>query len=143
MKRILLFTLLLAFTISGCNKSGKKTAAPVVDNIQEELVEATDSDTIYQEEVFEEAEPEFEPLAPDKYFLITASFRKYENAQKYQEELRNKGMRSEIIQRNYGPNNQYYRVSYMSFSDKAEALRTMRNERTQQGKEKVWILSRE
>jgi len=42
--------------------------------------------------------------------------------------------------RSWGENSDFYKVSYMGFSDKKEAISKMQQERSQPGKEKVWVL---
>ncbi|ASB48932.1 SPOR domain-containing protein [Alkalitalea saponilacus] len=135
MKGIFLITGIALLAFGACKE--KATKAPPPEPVIEEVVEIAEPDTLYQEQVVEE--PVYVP-EPDKYFLIAASFVEYDNAQRCQSDLLNRGMRSEIIQRSHGPNSNFYRVSYMSFNDKREALRTLNNERNQEGKENVWLL---
>ncbi len=77
---------------------------------------------------------------PDKYYLIAASFSSQSNAEKYKNQLNQQGFQSQVITRNWGPNSEFYKVSYMGFSDKQQAISKMKQERNQTGKEDVWVL---
>jgi cell division protein FtsN len=140
MKLITLITLFAGILIfSACNKKQKTVPVPVLP----EIVEAIEPDTTYYEEIIEEVieEPvQNNSAANDKYFLIKASFVEYSNAEKCQQDLQNKGLQSEIIQREQGPNPNFYKVSYMSFSSRQQAISTLNNERNSQGTEDVWLL---
>ena len=57
---------------------------------------------------------------PHQYFVITGSFRNYENAKKFQIEILNNGFTSEILKNESG----LYRVSVMS-TDEIDAAREM------------------
>src|SRR5690554_635521 len=137
MKSIFLMSAVVLFLGAACKE--KKQAPPPPPPKPEVVVEPQDTLEIapVQEEVVY-AEPV--PLAPDKYFLISASFQEYANAEKYQKELANQGFSSEIIHRQHGPNNEFYRVSYQAYSSWKEALNQLEAERNTPGKEGVWLL---
>ena len=139
MRNVVLAAIVLLLSFSGCkDKAAKKSPAakptPVV------VAENPVTDSSFVEEAEEKHIENKNLAANDKYFLISASFQEYNNAEKLQIALSNKGMNSQIIQRSSGPNSEFYKVSYMSFSDWNEAVRTLNNERATPGKEGVWLL---
>ncbi|MDE5423208.1 SPOR domain-containing protein [Ancylomarina sp. DW003] len=73
--------------------------------------------------------------AINKYFLISASFKNKNNAERMQVKLEKNGFDSQIIP---APNN-FYRVSYKGFSKRAEAFKELKIARNTQGKENVWL----
>jgi cell division protein FtsN len=87
-----------------------------------------------------------EPIAPpavakpDKYFLVAGSFLKQENAERCKSDWTQKGYQSQVVTRSPGVNSDFFRVSYMSFSDRKEAINAMQQERAMEGKEQVWVL---
>lgn len=142
MKKILLFTLVIALGAVACKNKKEAKQEPVVNQVIEPIKPDTIAEVIEEEVVEEEPEPVVytEPVAPSKYFLISGSFIEYSNAQKYHQELINQGLTSEIIERPFGPNGEYYKVSYMGFSSWNEAVETLRRERQLPGKDSVWLL---
>ncbi len=159
MKKNLALLLICFLPFISCKDKKSKVSTPVVKEvITPEIVEedtlSIKADTLAveieeeeQEEIFNE-ESFQSNLAidnsdkPHKYFLIGGSFIQYENAQRYQQKLINDGYSSEIIERPEGPNSQFYKVSYMSFSSWNNAVEQYKSERYQTGKEDVWILVR-
>lgn len=138
MRKIALFTVLAVLLLAGCKD---KPQAPVKKKPATTVVEEKKPDTTHVEKVIEEAPVvEQQPVVPDKYFLISGSFQELSNAEKFQSNLANQGMNSQIIEREQGPNSDFYKVSYMGFSDWNEALRTLESERNTPGKEGVWLL---
>lgn len=138
MQKLALFTVLAVFLIAGCKDKPKAPAKKPATAV----VEEKKPDTTFVEEVIDE-EPILEEQAPEiaqKYFLISGSFQEYSNAEKLQRNLADQGMDAQIIQREPGPNSDFYKVSYMGFSDWKEALATLENERNTPGKEGVWLL---
>ncbi len=81
-----------------------------------------------------------QPVEPDRYFLIAGSFMKQENAAKLESEWRQKGYETQIVTRSWGANSDFYRVAYMGFSDRKQAINAMEQERALPGKEDVWVL---
>lgn len=144
MLKYFIFIVAAAFCFTSCNKKTTKPTPPPVK--VEEVVEPEETeepDTI-DERVFTEAELNA-PVSKsssenDKYFLISASFSNYANAEKHQKSLQAKGFSSEIITREQGANNDFYKVSYKSFSNYQEALRELDNEKAISGNENVWLL---
>lgn len=134
MKKILL--LATAFLVIGVACKDKKEPPQPVQHEIEEPVQP-EPDTISQQ--IEEPEP-IEPAEPDKYFLIAASFQKQSNAESFKNQLNDKGFQAEVITREWGPNSEFYKVSYMGFSDRKEAIERMQQERNQPDKEDVWVL---
>ncbi len=134
MKKIfLLATALLVITAACKDKKEPPEKEPV-----QKVAPPPEPDTIAQKA--EEPEPEPVPQEPDKYFLIAGSFSSQDNAESFKKELSDKGFNSQVIMRNWGENSDFYKVSYMGFSDKKEAINIMEQERTQPGKEDVWVL---
>jgi cell division protein FtsN len=139
MKSIALFAILVAFVLTGCKDNAKK-AAPAKKPTTAQVEEKKPDTTFVEEVTVEEPIAEARPMVPNKYFLISGSFQDLSNAEKFQRTLANQGMDAQIIQREPGPNSDFYKVSYMGFSDWKEALRTLENERSTPGKEGVWLL---
>ncbi len=81
-----------------------------------------------------------QPMKPDRYFLIAGSFMNQENAEKLEAEWRQKGYETQIVTRSWGANSDYFRVAYMGFSDRKQAINAMEQERALSGKENVWVL---
>lgn len=144
MLKYVIFFVAAGFCFTACNKKTTKPTPPPVT--VEEVVEPEDVEEpeVGNEPVFTEAELNA-PVnktssANDKYFLISASFSSYANAEKHQKSLQAKGFSSEIITREQGANNDFYKVSYKSFSNYQDALRALDNEKAIPGNENVWLL---
>lgn len=137
MKRIFLMSAVILILGAACKE--KKQAPPPPPPAPKAEVVAEPQDTVEVAPVQEEV-VYAEPVEPDKYFLISGSFQEYANAEKHQKELANQGFSSEIIHRQHGPNNEFYRVSYQSYSSWKEALNNLESERNTPGKEGVWLL---
>jgi cell division protein FtsN len=134
MKKIfLLATALLVIGVACKDKKEPPKKEPV-----KKVAPAPKPDTIAKK--VEEPEPEPVPQEPNKYFLIAGSFSSQGNAESFKKDLTDKGFNSEVIMRNWGKNSDFYKVSYMGFSDKKKAINKMQQERTQPGKEDVWVL---
>lgn len=150
--RIIVISLIVAgFCFTACNKKTKKaTTKPVVKEAAIQPDSAITTDTMVVEEIVPE-EPIFseeeiqkpekpQSSANDRFFLISASFSEYTNAEKHQQALIRKGFSSEIITRQEGAHSNFYKVSYMSFSNYHDALQKLDQERNSPGKEHVWLL---
>ncbi len=138
MQKLALFTILAMFILAGCKDKpqpapAKKPATTMVEEIKPDT-------TAFEEAMFEEPVVNTRPNIANKYFLISGSFQEYSNAEKFQRDLVNKGMDAQIIHREPGPNSDFYKVSYMGFSNWKEALSALENERNTPGKEGVWLL---
>jgi cell division protein FtsN len=137
MKKVILVA--VTFLIIGA--SCKDKPKPVKKVPAKEEVKAPERpDTIAEKLEQPEPTPEPVPRKPDKYFLIVGSFSNQNNAEALKKELSDQGFESQIITRNWGENSNFYKVSYMGFSDKQEAINKMQEERIQPGKEDVWVL---
>lgn len=135
MKKILLVA--AAFLVIGV--ACKDKPKPVEKKpVKKEVKAPVKKDTVARK--VEKPEPEPIPEKPDKYFLIAGSFSDQANAESFKQELLEKGFESQVITRNWGDNSDFYKVSYMGFSDKTEAIAKMEQERMQAGKEDVWVL---
>ena len=71
----------------------------------------------------------------NKYFLISASFKNQDNANRMQSKLQKEGYDSQIIL----ASNNFYRVSYKGFSVRAEAFKELKLARSSEGRENVWL----
>ena len=131
MKKILL--LATAFLVIGVACKDKPEPP---EPVQQEI-EQPEPEPVVEE--IEEPEP-VEPAEPDRYFLIAASFQKQSNAETFKNQLSDKGIQAQVITRPYGPNSEFYKVSYMGFSERKEAIEKMRQERNQPDKGDVWVL---
>ncbi|WP_291855869.1 SPOR domain-containing protein [Marinilabilia sp.] len=136
MKKIfLLATALLVIGVACKDKKEPPRKEPV-----NKVAPAPKPDTIAQKVEEPKPEPKPVPQEPDKYFLIAGSFSNQNNAESFKKELTGQGFKSEVIIRNWGENSDFYKVSYMGFSNRKEAINKMQQERTQPGKEDVWVL---
>lgn len=127
---IIVLVAILGISFSSCKqktrrvkKKVKKVAVVKQEPISKDTVE-------YKEEV--------EPVVvadPNKYFIIAASFQSKENAEAMVSRLIDLGYQSRIFE----SADNFYRVSYMSFTDKNEALRTLEEERSKEDSEDVWL----
>jgi cell division protein FtsN len=134
-----LIIIAVVFTASCKDKPEKEPQKPVQSEVVQTEVE---KDTLKQEiemPVVEE-EPVEPPKPADKYFLIAGSFAKEHNANIFKSKLEADGYSSQVIERRGGPNEEFYKVSYMSFYDKKEAYAELRNARRTDGREDVWLL---
>lgn len=125
---ILVFAIILGVGFTSCKqkkrkvrKKVKKVAVVVQDTIQQDT-------TSYEEEVVT-------PSVPDKYFLIAASFESKKNAEGMLSKLTELGYESRI----FISEDNDYRVSYMGFSDKEEALMMLKEERSKDETKDVWM----
>jgi len=132
---------------ASCNKPGNVPSKPVQ---QEEIIQAEQPDTIIVDnnETFFTEEQILAPVANttssgNKYFLISASFSDYANAEKHQKKLISQGLSSEILTREDGVNSQFYKVSYMSFNNYNEAEQKLKQEKNTTGKGDIWLLVKE
>jgi len=73
--------------------------------------------------------------APNKYFLISASFKNELNAEKMKTKLKKEGYDSQI----FLASNNYYRVSYKGFSNREQAFKELKQARSTKGHEDVWL----
>jgi cell division protein FtsN len=140
MERLAYFLVAATLLFAGCNKAEKAQPKPIQ---QEEIIETEEPDTIIETAFTEEQilAPAASPVSSNnKYFLISASFSDYANAEKYQKTLVDQGLSSEIITRKDGVNGEFYKVSYMSFNNYNEAIQKLNQEKVTPGKEGIWLL---
>ncbi|MFO8001856.1 MAG: SPOR domain-containing protein [Marinilabilia sp.] len=139
MKKTLLVAAAFLIIGAACKDEEKPTqTTQTSENLEQSAPSEPDTTTEKVEE--ETPEPPAEPEEPNKYFLIAGSFEKSENAESFQKQLNEQGFQSEVITRDWGKNNEFYKVSYMGFQDKNEAIERMKQERNKDGKEDVWVL---
>ncbi len=139
MRRVVFVAIVMLLAMSACKgKPAKKAPAPQPAPVA--LVEKVAPEPVIEEVAPEPAEVAPKTSASDKYFLISASFQELTNAEKYKQSLVDKGLNAQIIQRNDGPNSEYYKVAYMSFNNWKEAIKALDSERAAPGKEGVWLL---
>jgi cell division protein FtsN len=136
MKKIFWVAIVLAFVSVACKNKKEKQDTEAVNK---EVTTPAMPDTLAQAVAQPEPEPEPKP-EPDKYFLIAGSFVNPSNAEAFQKQLSEKGFNAQVITRDWGINSEFYKVSYMGFKDKHEAISKMKEERQQPGKEDVWVL---
>lgn len=131
-------TLIISALILGLfacgNKSKEKPAKPITTVVQKPVKDTVKVDTLQQtvEEVFVPIE--------NKYFLIAGSFQSRENAESFKSKLEQQGYESSIIERRSGPNNEFYKVSYMAFHDRKEAYKELRKARNSTENYDTWLL---
>lgn len=135
MKKSMFPALLIIILLAGACKD-KTTVTPVKTSEPLVVERAPVPPPVPQEE--EVIQPE--PVEPDRYFLIAGSFIKQDNAEVLKNQWRQKGYDTEIVTRSWGVNSDFYRVAYMGFPKLNQAIDAMKQERTQEGKENVWVL---
>lgn len=136
MKSRILSILIIIFVVSACGgskKALKETApAPVVmeepvvipepPEIEPVIIEEP-PEPIPVKEIAEKLIPALEtPPPPDKYFVIIGSFRVYNNAIKYQEQIKKDGFSSVLLKNDAG----LYRVSVMATNEINQARTEIR-----------------
>ena len=128
------------FIGAGCkDKPAKQPQKPVkTEVVQKKVVKDTVKQEVEKPEV-KEVVPE-PPKPADKYFLIAGSFAKEHNANVFKSKLEAEGYQAQVIERPGGPNGEFFKVSYMSFYDKKEALSELKTARNNAGQEDVWLL---
>ncbi len=135
-KKLLLFFFVILLGVVGCNK--KKKEEPKTQ-VKREVVKPP----VVKKDTIIPTKPIPEPIIekPDnKYFLIAGSFSSENNANNFKNELIEQGFDSEVIIRNTGKNQEFYKVSYKGFSDKEIALKELAFEKKQPNNEDVWLL---
>ncbi|MCK4661955.1 MAG: SPOR domain-containing protein [Bacteroidales bacterium] len=108
-----------------------------IDNAIDKLTEKQNA-LLYKEKETE-PEPEKPILIRYKYYLITGSFRNYEYAQNLHNKLTDDGYQSEVLEKE----NELYRVSISSFTNKNLALKELYKIRSEKEKDSVWLLKKE
>ena len=133
--KLLSLVILITIALFSCGK--KKEAAK--KEVKREVVKPAPikKDTV---KVKKEPEPVIVEKPENKYFLIAASFVKEANANSFRDKLIAQGLDAEVIVRNKGINQDFYKVSYMGFSDKDEAFKQLSIEKKQSPYEGVWLL---
>lgn len=72
---------------------------------------------------------------PNKYFLITASFKNPYYADRLQQKLTKEGYNSKVFN---APNN-FHRVSYKAFSDRKQAFKELKSVRATEETKENWL----
>ena len=134
MRHILLFAGFILLLAPACKD--KKKAPSLKETTPKETVSVPVAPPVQKEAPV----PRPEAVKPDKYFLVSGSFLKQENAEKYKADLVKEGYKATIVTRTWGVNSDFFRVSYMGFSDRQKAINAMTQERDLPGKEHVWVL---
>ena len=119
-------------------KPVKKTVVhqPLVDSTKLADSLARVAEQKAQEEKMKKAKPD------DKFFLIAGSFKSKENAEKFKDELISKGYDARVVVRKTGRNTEFYRVSYRAFYDRKKAFKELKQERSTEPNDSVWLLIR-
>ncbi|MGQ1889545.1 SPOR domain-containing protein [Thermophagus sp. OGC60D27] len=134
-KILLVIAAFLFFGVACKNKKEQTKPVPA----KQEISKPAPTDTLAQDVEVEETVPE-PVVEPDKYFLIAGSFANSSNAESFKKELTQQGFDAQVIIREGGINSEFYKVSYMGFKNKKEAISRMVKERQSPGKEDVWVL---
>lgn len=113
---------------------------PVTKVVQKPIKDTLKTDSLKKVAEQKEVTKIVAPQPEDKYFLIAGSFQSRENAEIFKSQLEQNGYQSTVIERRNGPNNDFFKVSYMSFHDKSLALAELKKARNMQDKEEVWLL---
>lgn len=129
------FTVLIGLiAFSACKNKAKEK-----NQVEPTKVEQQTKDTVQTATV----QPVAEPVAQtpeDKYFLIAGSFLNQEYANSYEDRLKQKGYDAQVVQRQWGANNEYYRVACKSFYNKTDAYNALAEMQQTQEIENVWLL---
>jgi cell division protein FtsN len=131
-KILLLSVLILGIGLSSCKNEAKE---PVKKENVKPVVKKKE---VKKEETKPVEKKKLEPVvekAPDKYFLIVASFQKKTNAEKLQTKLKSEGYVSDI----HDINNGFYRVSYKAFSDRKLAFKELASVRGTEEHKDTWL----
>jgi cell division protein FtsN len=120
----ILVSVLLFSSCDGKNRRLPKNKIPAVENAIPKIEEKTISDTVNPIKVIEEKLVSNNNKSPNphRFFVILGSFRKHDNAKKYQEQILKKGFSSEILKNEEG----LYRVSVLATNETKEALKEIR-----------------
>ena len=119
--RILIYFIFGSLLLSSsCERKNKRPAENSIPKIEEKTV-PVESNPI--REVEEKLVANNNKLPnPHRYFVIIGSFRKPDNANKYQRQILQKGFSSEILKNEVG----LYRVSVLATNDTKEAIKEIR-----------------
>lgn len=112
----------------------------MVKEMEDEIDSATRMENALDPSPEEESVPVVVPAteaAPDYYHIIAGSFRSEVNAQELQQQLTLKGYTPLVMELENG----IYRVSALSFSDKATALKELVNFRENTGISGAWLMN--
>ena len=146
MRKIVHSLVILTFLVSysACkNKQANEPQKPVKKTVVQKKVEK-DTSTIDSAKLAQakmEAVQKPEPPKPaDRYFLIAGSFQDRAMAESYKSLLEKEGLQARVLERPNGPNNEFYKVSYMGFHDKKEAYAALRAARRSGEREGVWLM---
>ena len=146
MRKIVHYLVILAFLVSysACkNKPAKEPQKPVKTTVVQKKVKkdtrALDSARLAQAKI--EAAKKVEPPKPaDRYFLIAGSFQDRAMAESYKSQLEKEGLQARVLERQNGPNNEFFKVSYKGFHDKKEAYAALKDAQHSGEHEGVWLM---
>lgn len=107
------------------------------DSIKAIINESIDENTDIKDALFYK-EPEVKPikLQYSEFHIVAGSFKRIENAEKFSEELKNKGYNPKIVQ----SADTLYRIAISSFTEETEALKELYKLRQKADIKSVWIL---
>lgn len=132
-------TLALAVALCACQTKTEEVVQEPVAKVLVETVINVDTAKV-DSSLIEKPKVVIKNTANDKYFLIAGSFAAMQNAEAFKLSLETQGFNSQVIERQTGPNVEFYKVSYQSFSDKGEAFAALNVARNQEMRNDVWLL---
>lgn len=119
----------LSISFTGCKKKKPKKIIPKKTIVKK--------DTVKPKPKVVKVEP-VKPKKPQKYFLIKGVFEYKHYADAFYEKLVKQGYDPKVFVTEDGF---FYRISYMGFSDKKEALKKLAEERAKEETKDVWLFT--
>ena len=135
--KLLLFAILASLVFFSCGKKKEEPKKEVKREVVKPKV-AVKKDSA--KKIVEQPKPVPVKKVDNKYFLIAASFVKENNANIFRDKLESQGYDAEVIVRNSGRNQDFFKVAYKAFSDKDEAFKQLSMAKKEAPFEGVWLL---
>jgi cell division protein FtsN len=133
-KSILIATLIFSVSFTACKEEKKATEKKATTS---KVVKKKETPKPVAKKVTPKKE-EKKPVvkkAPNKYFLIVASFQERTNAERMQDKLNTEGFKAEV----HDAPNGFFRVSYKGFSNRKLAFEELKNVRSTEQHQDTWL----
>lgn len=127
-------SLILSIGISACNDGAKTSEKKIITEKVKAKVETPKPEAKVEPVAKKKLEPVTEQV-PNKYFLILASFKNVDNANRLQQKLTKEGYNSDVFK---APNG-FNRVSYKAFSDRNLAFQELKSARATEENKENWL----
>ena len=125
--KLLALVIVVGISFSSCKEKKVKKTVPKKTVVKKDTVKPKPVKVVKEEP---------KPAAPQKYFLIRGVFEYKHRADAFYEKLVADGYDARIFMSDDGF---FRRISYMGFSDKAEALAKLEEERAKEETKDVWL----